>query len=245
LHFLNDGEERDLGNLLTHRVRLETKIVRLLARRADVIVAPSSSMAERIASVAPYLSSRVIVRHHPVSVDETIRSGRERVGNGQRLLCPVLHAPFKRLERVLPLVAEAVAAMRLDPAWSDLELRCTLTVEEMRLSGVGPGNGLVALGRLSSAQVAQEWGTSTAILYPTFIESFGYPLAEANVHRIPILAMGNESVREIAGDALVPLEPTSPSTVRMSVEHAMTVQLDDCNVTDFDRKAYFKDLFSS
>jgi hypothetical protein len=243
LHFLNDSEERDLGNLLSRQVRYETKIIRLLARRADVIVAPSSAMAERIATVAPYLSSKVIVRHHPVSGDKAIGSTKERVGAGQRLLCPVLHAPFKRLERILPMVAQAVRAMRSEPAWSDLELRCTLTDEEMQVSGVRPGDGLVPLGRLSSAHVAQEWAGATAILYPTFIESFGYPLAEANVRRIPILAMGNEWVREIAGDALVPLDQTSPAALRSAIEQSLTTNLSNSIVTKFDRVAYFDNLF--
>ena len=67
LHFLTEGEQARLDPALRASVRREAVVVHLAARRSDVIVAPSTAMAERIATVRPELSSRVVVRPHPVS----------------------------------------------------------------------------------------------------------------------------------------------------------------------------------
>ena len=46
------------------------------------------------------------------------------------------------------------------------------------------------------------WARSRVIYFPTEIESFGYPLAEARVHGQPVIAPDTEQNREIAGAAL-------------------------------------------
>ena len=46
------------------------------------------------------------------------------------------------------------------------------------------------------------WARSRAIYFPTDLESFGYPLAEARVSGQPVIARDTALNREIAGPAL-------------------------------------------
>ena len=66
---LTEGEEAPLDAALRAGARRRTlvlPVVRLAARRSDVIVAPSTAIAERIRKVIkPELSSRVVIKQHP------------------------------------------------------------------------------------------------------------------------------------------------------------------------------------
>src|SRR5512142_982486 len=90
LHFLADDEAARLNPILRASIRREAAVVRLAARRADVLVVPCTAMAERVTSVMPTLRCRIVVRPHPVS------AGPARPGTrAAAILCPVLFAPYK------------------------------------------------------------------------------------------------------------------------------------------------------
>jgi len=91
LHFLTEGEQARLDPDVRATIRRKAAVVHLAARRSDVIVAPSMAMTERIATIRPDLSSRVVVRPHPVSVPSS-----QRQPGGSIILCPVLFAPHKQ-----------------------------------------------------------------------------------------------------------------------------------------------------
>ena len=107
LHFLTEGEQARLDTALRASVRRKAAVVHLAARRSDVIVAPSAAMAERIATVRPDLSSRVVVRPHPVSVPSTPRLPGDPV-----ILCPVLFAPYKQMPQRLTELLTAIGDLR-------------------------------------------------------------------------------------------------------------------------------------
>ena len=109
LHFLTEGEQARLDPAVWATVRRDAAVVHLAARRSDVIVAPSTAMAERIATVRPELSSRVVVRPHPVSAALIPRPPGSRV-----ILCPVLFAPHKRMTQRLTELLTAIDDMQ-DP----------------------------------------------------------------------------------------------------------------------------------
>src|SRR5260370_4939584 len=101
LHFLTEGEQARLDPDVRATIRRKAAVVHLAARRSDVIVAPSTAMTERIATVRPDLSRRVVVRPHPVSVPSTPRQPGDPA-----ILCPLLFAPHnhrpRRLTDLLP-----------------------------------------------------------------------------------------------------------------------------------------------
>ena len=110
LHFLTEAEQARLDPDVRASIRRNAAVVHLAARRSDVIVAPSTAMAERIATVRPDLRSRVVVRPHPVSVPSTPRQPGDPV-----ILCPVLFAPYKQMPELLTELLRAVGDLQ-DPS---------------------------------------------------------------------------------------------------------------------------------
>ena len=101
LHFLSAGEEAGLDGELLARARRQAAIVRLAARRSDVLVVPSTAMAGRVTQAMPGLSGRVVVRPHPVSACPAPVTEAEPA-----IACPVLFAPYKRMpQRLRELLA--------------------------------------------------------------------------------------------------------------------------------------------
>ena len=77
-------------------------MVRLTARRADVLVVPCTAMAERVSQVLPrYGAGSWYARTRS-------RPTRSRMPRDPAILCPVLFAPYKRMDERL---AELLAAV--------------------------------------------------------------------------------------------------------------------------------------
>ena len=84
LHFLTDGEESRLDPAIAASNRRKGAIVRMAARRSDVLIVPCSAMAERVTWILPCVRNRVVVRMHPVSAGPAPSLPRDT-----SILCPV------------------------------------------------------------------------------------------------------------------------------------------------------------
>ena len=152
-------------------------MVHLAARRSDVIVAPCTDMAERITRVLPSLRSRVVVRMHPVSADSVPALPRD-----QAILCPVLFSPYRRM---VGRITEWLAAI---DKHGDPSVRLRVTADHAEVPADLARNPRIELvGRLDLSQLRRLWALSRAIYFPTSVESFGYPLAEARVNGQPVM----------------------------------------------------------
>jgi len=192
LHFLTEDEASYLEPSLNKAVGMQTAVVRIAARRSDVLVVPCSSMAERVARIIPSSRDRIVVRPHPVSADSTPILPRDRA-----ILCPVVPRPYKQMsERLTDLLAAI-------DRYSDTSLRLRLTADKSELpASVATHPSVDFLGRLNYQDLRDIWGRSSAIFFPTSVESFGYPLAEARVSGHPVIALDTAQNREIGGAAL-------------------------------------------
>lgn len=191
LHFLYPSEEAMLERM-PRSLRWQIALVRRLVQRADVIVAPSSMMAQRAADLVPAVADRIAVRPHPVSP-----LGPRDPDSPPFLLVPVLPAPYKNL---VPQLASLLAA--LDRAGSPVEVRVTAAPADLP-AGLSRHPRLVTLGRLPHRELASLWQRATAAFFPSTLEAFGYPLAEARVYGLPVLSPDTAHARELAGPALV------------------------------------------
>ncbi len=211
LHFLKDSEQAGLDTALRASVRRESAVVQLAARRSDVIVAPSTAMAERIATVRPELSSRVMVRPHPISP-----SAIPRLSDDPVILCPVLFAPYKQMGQRLAELLAAIDALG-NPA-----VRVRVTAHEADVpTAVACHPRVDLLGRLLCGELRVMQARSRAMYFPTGLESFGYPLAEARVNGQPVIARDTAQNREIAGGALCGYTSGDPDSLRQAVEAAL------------------------
>ena len=226
--FVTDEEAARLSLSDRAEIRCRSSVVHMAARRSDVIVAPCTEMAERITRVLPSVSSRVVVRMHPVSPGPLPDPRASQI-----ILCPVLFYPKKRMhERVTDWI-EAVDK-HLSP-----EVRMLVTADPSEVSAEFASNPRIKLvGRLDLDRLSRLWAVSRAIYFPTSVESFGYALAEARVNGQPVIALDTPQNQEIAGQALCGFTQGDPESLRKATELALTTDTKP-DPSPFDPDAYF------
>jgi glycosyltransferase involved in cell wall biosynthesis len=228
LHFLTDDEAPRLDPSIRAANRAQAAVVRMAARRSDVLVAPCTAMAERVTRVMPSLRSRVVVRMHPVSGDSIPSLARDPV-----ILCPAFFTPYRHMVNRLTELLTAIHE-HVDPK---IHLLITADPEEVPADLAGhPRVELV--GRLPNADLRRLWGRSSAIYFPPGLESFGYPLAEARVSGHPVIARDTAQNQEIAGPALCGFDLDDEVSLRCATIRALSTNVAP-DPALFDPDAYF------
>jgi glycosyltransferase involved in cell wall biosynthesis len=235
LHYLTEAEADELGPGVSSSIRAQTPVIRRCARRSDVLVAPCTAMAERVSRVLPEVRDRVVVRFNPIAAD----SFPAAVVREPAILCPTIFQPYKRMDLRL---AELVAAIERhgDP---DVVLRVTAAPAELP-PALAAHPRVVALGRLPWSRLRDEWSRSRAVYFPTGIEAFGFPLAEARLSGHPVIARDVPQSRELAGHALRGYTVGDPDSLHAAVVAALVADV----VPDpgpFDPTAYFDFLLGA
>jgi glycosyltransferase involved in cell wall biosynthesis len=228
LHFLTEAEEAGLRGTQPASVLRDAVAVRLAARRSDVLVVPSTAMAERVGRVTPDLRGRIVVRAHPVSAEPGPRLPREPA-----IICPVLFAPYKQMAKRIAALLRAVGELE------DTSVRVLVTADRAEVPPAVAAHPRVRLtGRLSHAELRELRARSRAVYFPTDLESFGYPLAEARVSGQPVIACETAQNREVAGPALCGYDPGDPDSLRRAVRAALTADVAP-DPDPFDPDRYF------
>ncbi|WP_243657498.1 glycosyltransferase [Parafrankia sp. BMG5.11] len=243
LHFLPPEDIRRLPGGLPPKVLGTAHVVRACARRSDVVVVPTTAMAERVSAAVPGLASRIVVRPHPLS---PIPRPREDRGAATPLgapgtpdfLCPVLFAPFKAMGALLRPVDEA-AELVSEASGADVRVTVTATASEARAEGLAGAHRLRFVGRLSPDRLAGLQRGCRALVYPTRIESFGYPLAEARLAGVPVVAPDTAQNREVAGPVLTPYDRADPVDIAAAMQTAMHAVFAPEAANPFDPERYF------
>jgi hypothetical protein len=230
LHFLAGAEATALDPALRSAAARQAAVVRRAARRSDVLIAPSTSMAERVAEVMPEVASRLVVRMHPLS--RCARPPRP-AGQGPLILCPVIFAAYKHMPERL---AEWLAAV---PPQADPPIRMVVTASPDEVPAELAGDPRLRFtGRLEHAALARFWTRSTAVFFPSGLESFGYPLAEARVYGQPVIAQDTAQNQEIGGPALCGFTAGDPDSLRAAIDLALGKEVRP-DPAPFDPDAYF------
>lgn len=233
LHFVTAREAAQLDPVLRASVRREAAVVRLAARRADVLVVPSTAMAERVTRALPRMTSRIVVRPHPVSAAAHPDDKVPVAARDLAILCPVLFAPYKRMAGRLTELLDAITD------YGDSAVRVRLTANPSDLPPqLGCDPRLEFLGRLGPSALRPEWARCRAVYFPTGLESFGYPLAEARVTGRPVIALDTAQNREIAGDALCGFDAEDRDSLGHAVKSALSADVIP-DFRPFDPDAYF------
>ena len=228
LHFLTEEEESRLHPSLSAINRRKSMIVRLTARRADVLVAPCSAMADRIARTLPGLRSRIVVRPHPVSAHTIGPAPLDDI-----ILCPVIFESYKRMTEHISEFLTAVDR-HVDPA-----VRLHVTAEPRELpASLAAHPRMKLVGRLHHNELCSLWARSRAIFFPPGLESFGYPLAEARVNGKPIISQDTEQNHEIGGAALCAFTAGDHRSLLEATLLALAIEVEP-DPDPFDPDSYF------
>jgi glycosyltransferase involved in cell wall biosynthesis len=232
LHWLGADERAQHAESLPRSFAAEVRIVRATARRSDRLVVPCSAMADRVAAAAPHLAGRLVVRHHPVTALPSPDAGLPRT-----ILVPVLLAGYKRMDR--HLVALLAALDRI----GDRDTGVRVTARADQVPPAVAGNPRVEMvGPLSTRDIAEEWRRCALVYYPTALESFGYPLAEARASGRHVIAQDSEQNREIAGASLRAFAEGDLDSLAAAAAAAIAGPLPTPDASPFDPAGYFSDL---
>ena len=234
LHFLTKAEMIGLDREMRSLANRQCIVVHRAARRSDVLIAPCTAMAERVKAVLPEVADRVVVRMHPVSANPVPR----RPG-GSLILCPVLFAPYTHMtERITDWVTAIDDAL-------DESIRLIVTASPAEVpTCLAASPRLHFVGRLDHAQLGQLWARSRAVYFPSGLEAFGWPLAEARVNGQPVIARDTPQNREIAGHALCGYTVSDADTLRQATRMALAAEIAP-DPAPFDPGAYFEWLLGS
>lgn len=229
LHFPTPAETASLDRGRRSRMEREAVVVHRAARRSDVLIAPCTAMAERVAAALPDVADRLVVRMHPLSASSV--PGR---AGGSLILCPVIFASYKHMPERL---GEWLAAVdrTLD---TSVRMIVTATAAEVPASlAASPRFDLV--GRLNNAEMGSLWARSRAVFFPPGLEAFGYALAEARATGRPVIARDTPQNREIAGPALCAYTAGDRDSLRYATETALAVEISP-DPDPFNPDAYFE-----
>ncbi len=76
-------------------------------------------------------------------------------------------------------------------------------------------------GYISDKELAELFGSSRALVYPSFYEGFGFPPLEAMAAGTPVVTSRTSSLPEVVGDAALLVDPYSPEDIAGKIAEAL------------------------
>lgn len=186
----------------------------LFARKAARVVTVSEYSRQDIISRYGIAAARVDVVHNGVAEvftpldEQEKRAARERFTQGAVYFVCV-GALHRRKN-----MANALAAFDQVCA-EDSAIRLLVVGEHMfkdermerALNGMHHRDRVIFAGRLGQKDLRLALGGATALVYPSYFEGFGIPVAEAMRCGVPVVAANATSLPEVAGEAAVYCDP--------------------------------------
>ena len=200
------------------RLRSMHRIVRLGLRRAQRVVVPSRAAAASISRIVGLRSDQTAVVPHGISTEAFsdasppacrapylfLPASLERQKNIGALIACLPHLEDPSLE------AWIAGAGETDPAHA-AEL-------EALARRLGVTERVRFLGPVPYREILRYYRGARALVFPSWMESFGHPLLEAMAAGTPIVASDIPSSREVAGDAAAFFPPDDPAALARAVD---------------------------
>ena len=188
--------------------RLRRLHARASVRRADVAVFPTRAFMD---GVVTELGAGGVARphalHHGFDAPVTPRTDTDRsVTAPIKVFYPTSWAPHKNFG-VLFEAAERLAARRVPfELWLTLDGQpYTGPYRRWFASDVAQLKDARAsvrwTGYLTPDQIAARYAAADVVVFPSWLETFGYPLAEARAAGVPLVAADTATNREVAGES--------------------------------------------
>ena len=196
-----------------------------LARRATTIITPTEVTRQGVIGAFRIPFERVVVT--PYGVDERFFELPPRPNPESPT--PVIVFPGAPIGRKnLDIVLRVMAAAPPQSALSKSRLEITgATAEDFpRYRQSIVEHGLVErvawLGRLGFEEVAARYARADVLVYPSFLEGFGFPPLEAMAAGTPVVASNASCLPEVLGEAALLVDPNDDAAFATAVESVLT-----------------------
>ena len=178
------------------------------ARHADLLVAPSQAVADKLASRLGVGAERLAV----VSVGaERIADGPNRPTDPPTVLYPAATYPHKNhlvlveaFARIADRHPDARLVMTGAPGRADGEVRAAA-------SATGLGERIALTGRIPAVELDALLAGAALVAFPSVYEGFGIPVLEALAAGVPIVVGAGTPAAEMAGDPAPVVDPSDPA----------------------------------
>lgn len=212
---VESGSLRDYSILTRLRLGVERWLLRRRVHSVGEIIVQGPSMKRALAVLAGAVADRPRIQVRPL-VPNDLSVSALSVGRAFDFVYPADGEPHKnhaRLVEAWELLKEGGCrpSLALTLGSKDQELWARLKV---RIENAGLG--IVNLGALSRRQLAEVYGETGALIYPSTTESFGLPLAEARAIGLPVIAGELDYVRDVC-DPVQTFDPTSPLSIARAI----------------------------
>jgi alpha-1,3-rhamnosyl/mannosyltransferase len=225
LTFLSHPEFHTLAN----RVRCLTSVAQGLARGSAMVAVSETTRSEcerllalrdvSIEVIPPAVSALFCPSKHPTR-DAEIASG---LGVTKPFVLNVGSLePRKNLAGVLDcldalpddLAHDLLLVVVASAGWHDREIR-------RRLDPLIGSGRIVLVGDLREEELVALYRAAEALVYPSLAEGFGLPVIEAMACGTPVVTSDRSSMREVAGDAALLVDPEDPKSIAAGVARAV------------------------
>lgn len=205
-------------------------LVPRLARAARQILTDSEFSKQRIVELCRVPAAKVQVVYcgvgagfRPHSAEE-IAAVRRKLGLPQRyLLCVGSLEPRKNLVRLL------AAWQRIQPRLDGVSLVLAGAKSHVfREAGLSQPPAVHLAGYLSDDMLSAVYAGAEAFVFPSLYEGFGLPVLEAMACGTPVVCSATTSLREVAGDAALLVDPFDVE----SIAEGLTQVLEDGDLRD-------------
>lgn len=220
------------------RARVEFRVRRWLILRsvqsADVVMLPTRATLDDLRRHVDVSPQKALVNPYGVSIESAhpggvgMGAGKPRPSDSRalRLLYVSLYSEHKNLStllKALPILnRQGGKAFGLrttaNPGWK--LARTTVTYQEdlalARLPEIAKWVEFV--GPVEMNQTQQLYRDADIVVFPSLIESFGHPMAEAMAHGLPIVAADTPVNREVCGEAAVYFKPLDPTDLADKIQ---------------------------
>lgn len=78
-------------------------------------------------------------------------------------------------------------------------------------------NDVIILGHVRDEQVAYLYQNAFALVFPSLLEGFGYPILEAMSGAVPVITSNSSSLAEVAGQAAILVNPENTAEIELAM----------------------------
>jgi glycosyltransferase involved in cell wall biosynthesis len=210
---------------------LRRRLIAQSARAADVVMTPTQAMLDELRTCAEV--KKAVVNPYGVAAPEITNTGPEPAAPRAeeagkrivRLLFVSLYSEHKNLRTLLKALAilnrsgdtQFKLTTTADPAWPEAVVTVTYK-DDLELSQVpGIREHVDFVGPLNRDQTQGLYTTADIFVFPSLTESFGYPMAEAMSHGLPVVAAETPVNREMCGESAVYFSPVNAGDLAQKV----------------------------